>query len=62
MTATEIQLFSQLRDQPTLLTQILKLKLAGKTHQQIASALGYSKSYIDNLHSIHSRQFKAISE
>lgn len=60
MTPHEIQLFAQLRDRPTLLSQILTLKIAGKTHKQIADELGYSKSYIDNLHSIHSRQYKAL--
>jgi transcriptional regulator len=60
MTQTEIMLFSQLQNKPSLLEKVLKLKLAGNTHQEIAETLGYSKSYIDNIHSIAKRQYQAI--
>ena len=59
ITPHHIDLFTQLRDKPTLLTRVLQLKLTGMTHQQIADELGKSKSYIDNLHSIAKRQYQA---
>lgn len=61
MHPTEIHLFEKLRDQPTLITKILQLKIAGNTHQQIAVTLGYSKAYIDNVHSRAKREFDSIN-
>lgn len=61
ITPEQTELFTRLRNQTTtteqLLTRILQLKLSGHTHAQIASQLGYSKIYIDKLHSEAKREF-----
>lgn len=63
LTPEQKDLFRQLQNKTSastdLVTRILQLKLLdGKTHAQIASELGYSKSYVDNLHSQAKRQFQ----
>ncbi len=61
ITPEQSDLFTRLRDhshnKEQLITRILQLKLSGHTHAEIASQLGYSKIYIDKLHSEAKREF-----
>jgi|GEM_PF-4791473 len=55
----QVAIMQRLHESPsTLVTKVLTMKAQGLTHQQIADALGYSKSHIGKVSSLALKAYK----